>query len=148
MKRPHCVYLPRQAVELLQLVSTVTGMTEGYVFPSLSRRSIPMADVTLNHLFKRLDFGVDDFAPHGLRATGATLLREHGFIRDGVELLLAHKERNPTTAAYHHHELAGERRRALQYLADQIHHLAEVHGRPLPSAEISVASTQREPANC
>ena len=92
--------------------------------------------------------GVDDFAPHGLRATGATLLREHGFSRDVVELLLAHKERNPTTAAYHHHELADERRRALQYLSDQIHHLAEVHRRQLPSAKICVAATQREPANC
>lgn len=82
-------------------------MAEGYVLPSLCRRSVAMADVTLNHFFKRLHFGVDDFAPNGLRATGATLLREHGFSRDVVELLLAHKERNPTTAAYHHHELAG-----------------------------------------
>ena len=123
-------------------------MAKGYVFPSLCRRSVPMADVTLNHLFKRLDFGVDDFAPHGLRATGATLLREHGFSRDVVELLLAHKERNPTTAAYHHHELADERRRALPYLADHIHHLAEVHRRQVRSAESSVPSTRREPANC
>src|SRR5687767_2536073 len=55
MRRPHRVYLPRQAVELLQLLQAVTGMAEGYVFPSLCRRSVPMADVTLNHLFKRLD---------------------------------------------------------------------------------------------
>lgn len=55
---------------------------------------------------------------------------------------------NPTTAAYHDHELADEQRRALQYLSDQIHHLAEVQWRRLPSSEISVASTQREPANC
>ena len=41
-----------------------------------------------------------------------------------VELLLAHAERNKVTAAYHHHELADERRRALQYLADQIDRLA------------------------
>jgi integrase len=142
------VYLPRQAVDSLQLLRAATGMAEGYVFPSLCRRSVPIADVTLNHLFKRLDFGVDDFAPHGLRATGATLLREHGFSRDVVELLLAHKERNPTTAAYRHHELADERRRALQRLAGQIHHLAEVHRQQLPSSEISVACTQREPANC
>jgi hypothetical protein len=56
-----------------------------------------MADVTLNHFFKRLDFGIDDFAPRGLR--------------DG---------------------LADEPRRALQYLADQIHHLAEMQRRQLP----------------
>ena len=123
-------------------------MTEGYVFPSLCRRSVPIADVTLNHLFKRRDFGVDDFAPHGRRATGATLLREHGFSRDMVELLLAHKERNPTTAAYHRHELADERRMALQYLAGQIHHLAEVHRRQVQSAESSITCAHTESANC
>lgn len=83
-------------------------------------------------------FGVDDFAPHGLRASCAALPREHGLSRDVVELLLAHTERNPTTAAYHHHELADERRRALQYLAGQIHHLAEVHRRQFLSAESSL----------
>ena len=114
----------------------------------MCKRSVSIADVTLNHLFKRLDFGAGDFAPHGMRATGETLLREYGFSRDVVELLLAHKERNPTTAAYHHHELADERRRALQYLADHLHHLAEVHRQLLPSSEISVACTQTEPANC
>jgi len=43
MKRPHRVYLPPQAVEQLQLLRTVTGMAEGYVFPSLCRRSVPIA---------------------------------------------------------------------------------------------------------
>ena len=33
------------------------------------------------------DFGVPDFSPHGTRGTAATLLREHGFGRDVVELL-------------------------------------------------------------
>jgi integrase len=96
----------------------------GYVFPSILRASVPLGDATLNHFFKRLDFGVQDFSPHGTRGTAATLLREHGFSRDVVELLLAHAERNKVTAAYHHHELANERRRALQYLADQIDRLA------------------------
>jgi integrase len=34
MNRPHRVYLPRQAVELLHLLRAVTGMAEGYVLPS------------------------------------------------------------------------------------------------------------------
>ncbi len=83
-----------------------------------------MGDVTLNHFFKRIDFGVPDFSPHGTRGTAATLLREHGFGRDVVELLLAHSERNATVAAYSHIELAGERKRALQYLADRVDALA------------------------
>lgn len=41
-----------------------------------------------------------------------------------IELLLAHQEKNEATAAYSHHELADERRRALQFLADRIDALA------------------------
>jgi hypothetical protein len=53
------------------------------------------------------------------------LLREHEFGQDVVELLLAHTEKIQTAAAYHHHELEPERRRALQYLADQIDQFAK-----------------------
>ncbi len=83
-----------------------------------------MGDVTLNHFFKRIDFGVPDFSPHGTRGTAATLLREHGFGRDVVELLLAHSEKNATVAAYSHMELAADRKRAPQCLADCIEVLA------------------------
>jgi len=125
MKLPHRVYLARQAVELLYLLKAMGSEPQANVFPSILRASVPLGDATLNHFFKRLDFGVQDFSPHGTRGTVATLLREHGFSRDVVELLLAHAERNKVTAAYHHHELAvDERRRALQYLADQIDRLA------------------------
>ena len=124
MKQPHRVYLSRQAVELLTLLKALGSEPQAYVFPSILRSSVPLGEATLNHFFKRLDFGVTDFSPHGTRGTAATLLREHGFSRDVVELLLAHAERNKVTAAYHHHEMAEERRRALQYLADQIERLA------------------------
>jgi integrase len=124
MKQPHRVYLSRQAVELLTLLKALGSEPQAYVFPSILRSSVPLGEATLNHFFKRLDFGVSDFSPHGTRGTAATLLREHGFSRDVVELLLAHAERNKVTAAYHHHEMAEERRRALQYLADQIDRLA------------------------
>ncbi len=124
MKQPHRVYLSRQAVELLTLLKALGSEPQAYVFASILRSSVPLGEATLNHFFKRLDFGVADFSPHGTRGTAATLLREHGFSRDVVELLLAHAERNKVTAAYHHHEMAEERRRALQYLADQIDRLA------------------------
>jgi len=124
MKLPHRVYLARKAVELLYLLKAMGSEPQAYVFPSTLRASVPLGDATLNHFFKRLDFGVQDFSPHGTRGTAATLLREHGFSRDVVELLLAHAERNKGMAAYHHHELANERRRALQYLADEIDRLA------------------------
>lgn len=132
MKQPHRVYLSRQAREILREVQQLTGPREGdppvagggYVFPSIFRGGVPMGDVTLNHFFKRLDFGVPEFSPHGTRSTAATLLREHGFTRDVVELLLAHAEKNQSVAAYTHAQLAGERTKALQFLADRIEVLA------------------------
>ncbi len=123
MGKPHRVYLSRQAVEILREVHKLTGHGE-YVFPSIFKGSVPMGEVTLNHFFKRIDFGVPEFSPHGTRGTAATLLREHGFERDVVELLLAHGEKNATVAAYSHMELAPERKRALQYLADYTEKLA------------------------
>lgn len=124
-RRPHRVYLSRQALEVLEVMRAVSG--DGiYVFPSVKITSVPLAEATLNHLFKRLDFGVPEFSPHGTRGTAATLLREHGFSRDVVELLLAHTERSQTAASYHHHELEAERRKALQYLADEIDRQAAI----------------------
>jgi integrase len=123
MKKPHRVWLPRQAVAILQEIHPLTGH-QAYVLPSIFRGGVPMGDATLNHLFRRLDFGVPEFSPHGTRGTAATLLRESGFGRDVVELLLAHAERDATVAAYSHAELGSERARALQYLADQVDQLA------------------------
>jgi len=119
MKRKHRVYLSNQAVELLRLLFHYTAASELLV-PSIFKRDVHMAEVTLNHYFKRLDFGVPEFSPHGLRGTAATILREHGFGRDVVELLLAHAEADKTVAAYSHMELAPERKRAMQFLADHV----------------------------
>lgn len=140
MKVAHRVYLSTQALELLGLLKALGGQS-GYVFPSVLRGSVPLADATLNHFFKRLDFGVEGFSPHGTRSTAATLLREHGFSKDVVELLLAHAERSKTAAAYHHHELPDERRRALQYLADQIDRLVAMVPMLVPVAAAAHAST-------
>lgn len=123
MKRPHRVYLSTQAVGLLTQLMQLTSASD-YLVPSIFRNTVPMGDVTLNHLFSRMDFGVEGFSPHGTRGTAATLLRENGFGRDVVELLLAHAEADKTAAAYNHHELADERRRALQFLADRVDRLA------------------------
>ncbi|MEF9385056.1 integrase arm-type DNA-binding domain-containing protein [Ralstonia solanacearum species complex bacterium KE056] len=124
-RRPHRVYLSRQALEVLEVMRAISG-DGAYVFPSVKIASVPLAEATLNHLFKRLDFGVPEFSPHGTRGTAATLLREHGFSRDVVELLLAHTERSQTAASYHHHELEAERRKALQYLADEVDRQAAI----------------------
>ena len=121
--KAHRVYLSHQATELLLMLRQLTGHG-GYVFPSIFRGSVPMGDVTLNHFFSRIDFGVAGFSPYGARATAATLLREHGFGHAVVELLLAHNDKSIGLAAEAYAELAAERRGALQFLADRIDQLA------------------------
>ena len=128
MRKRHRVFLSRQAVELLRLVHTMTGHQE-YVFPSIftaSGRVAPMSDVSLNHFFKRMDFGVPDFSPHGIRGTTATLLREHGIRSEVVELLLSNAPRGQVETAYNHAELAEERKQALQFLADYLDKLSQI----------------------
>ncbi|MGR4870090.1 tyrosine-type recombinase/integrase [Variovorax sp. LARHSF232] len=123
MRKPHRVFLSTQAVKLLRAQHKLSGHGD-YVFPSIFRGNVPMGDATLNHFFKRLDFGVSDFSPHGTRGTAATLLREHGVTREVVELLLAHTEKSQTVAAYTHAQHVGERKKALQFLADHTERLA------------------------
>lgn len=123
MGRVHRVMLSSQALELVRLLMHFGAGSE-YLVPSIFKRETHMADATLNHFFKRLDFGVPEFSPHGLRGTAATVLREHGFGRDVVELLLAHAERDKTVAAYSHVELGPERRRAMQFWADFVERMA------------------------
>ncbi|KQV85465.1 site-specific integrase [Rhizobacter sp. Root1221] len=135
MKKAHRVYLSRQAVDLLRQMFHFSAGSD-WVFPSVFRRRVPMGDVTLNHLFSRMAYGVSGFSPHGTRGTAATLLLEHKVRKDVVELLLAHAEKDKTKAAYLHHELADERRTALQFLADRVE-LAASGARVIPLRAVS-----------
>ncbi|WP_334070685.1 tyrosine-type recombinase/integrase [Burkholderia ambifaria] len=123
MRREHRVYLPRQAMVIMKAQHELTGGKE-FVFSAIGRTiNAPLTSTPMINLFKRLEGVPKNFTPHGLRATGATILREHGFRRDVVELLLAHVETG-VAAIYHRHELADERREALQHYADTIDSLA------------------------
>jgi integrase len=122
MRKPQRVYLSRQAVAILQKQYALTDGGK-WVFTTSSKLDVPIAPATMTFFFKRLKDVPTDFTPHGLRGTGATILREHGYRRDVVELLLAHTEKG-VAGAYHHHELEKERREALQFYADLIDKLA------------------------
>jgi integrase len=138
MRIPHRVWLSRQAVEMLRYLQKITGWGE-YLFPTryAGAGGRPISEATLNHFFKRLDFGVPEFSPHGTRSTSATLLREHGFSKEVVELLLAHAERDQSAAAYSHMQLKPERQKAMQFLADKIDELTAQPPAPLPSPALA-----------
>jgi integrase len=134
MRKPHRVYLSRQAVAILEAQKALTGAGQ-WVFTTSSKLAVPISAATMTFFFKRLKDVATDFTPHGLRRTGATILMEHEFRRDVVNLLLAHTE-NGVDAAYLSHELVKERREALQFYADLIDKLAA-------SEKVSVLKSHR-----
>jgi integrase len=60
------------------------------------------------------------FSPHGIRATGSTILNERGYRPDVIEYQLAHKERNKTRASYNRAEYLAERRKMMQQWSDYL----------------------------
>jgi len=119
---PHTVYLSDQALKVLEAARELSGASE-WVFPSVFRQSVPMAECSINHLLSRLkDAGScpDDFAPHGLRSTFSTLCNEADIAPDVVEVCLAHAEKNAVRSAYNRARYATQAKAALQWYADRI----------------------------
>lgn len=115
MRRRHLVPLPRQAVDLLRELRSITA--GGLLFPGLRHPDKPISATTLNRALEYL--GMDGWHCHDFRATATTHLYEVGRWRSEViELQLAHAEKNTTRAAYNHAQYINERREMLQSWAD------------------------------
>jgi integrase len=122
MPQPHTVYLSDQAVKILEQAKELSGDSE-WVFPTVTRLSEPMGEVTINHLLARLKAAGScpaDFAPHGLRSTFSTLANEEGIAPDVVEVIMAHQDRNAVRATYNRAKHAKAAALALQWYADRI----------------------------
>jgi integrase len=96
MKTHHIVPLSSQAVELLELLRTVTG-----ALVSLRRMG-----------YKGVMTG------HGFRGLASTILHEQGWPHDHIELQLAHTQRNAVSAAYNHALYLEPRAKMIQHWAD------------------------------
>lgn len=118
MRDPHTVPLSQQAVNLLKRLQSVTGGGE-FLFPS---RANPRKSASLGLLWKAVaSMGyLGRFSPHGIRATGSTLLNEMGFRSDVIERQLAHQERDKSRASYNYAEYLPERREMMQQWADYL----------------------------
>lgn len=122
MRQPHIVPLSRQA---LAIITEPRPLARGgrYVFPSLRTRDRPMSDNTINAALRRLGYTSEEQTAHGFRSMASTLLNEHGFPPDIIELQLAHSERNKVRAAYKKAQRLPERRLMMQAWADHLDQL-------------------------
>ena len=91
---PHMVPLSRQAVQLLQEIKPLSGVSgeAGFVFPGVRDKRRPLSNMTLNAALRRLGFSTqDEITSHGFRTVASTFLHEMGFPPDVIETQLAHK---------------------------------------------------------
>ena len=100
MKTPHVVPLSIQAVEVLELLRTISGTGE-LVFPGEQDSTKTMSNLTILKALERMGYK-GRMTGHGFRGLASTILHEQGYNHDHIELELAHAPRNAVSAAYNH----------------------------------------------
>jgi integrase len=118
MKTPHIVPLSRQSVEVLRALKLLTGRGE-LVFPGANDADQPMSNNTILYALYRLGYE-GRMTGHGFRGVASTILNEHGFEEEHVDLQLAHMKRNKVRAAYNHAKYLKQRTEMMQWWADYV----------------------------
>jgi integrase len=100
MRTPHIVPLSSQAVEVLELLRTISGKGE-LVFPGEQDSKKPMSNMTILKALERMGYK-GRMTGHGFRGIASTILHEQEYDHAHIELQLAHAPRNAVSAAYNH----------------------------------------------
>jgi integrase len=116
MKTPHIVPLSTQAIEVLELLRTISGNRE-LVFPGEQDYKKPMSNMTILKALERMGYK-GRMTGHGFRGLASTILHEQGYNHEHIELQLAHAPRNAVSAAYNHALYLEPRAKMMQDWAD------------------------------
>ncbi|ASA50327.1 tyrosine-type recombinase/integrase [Salmonella enterica] len=130
MRRPHCVPLSEQALNILERLKPMTGHYQ-YIFPGRIHHSKPMSEMAMNVLIRRIGYA-GRVTGHGFRHTMSTILHEQGYNTAWIETQLAHVDKNSIRGTYNHAQYLDGRREMLQWYADYMEALESggsvVHG--------------------
>jgi len=121
MKTPHIIPLSRQAIEVLELLKTLTGDSE-LLFPGDRDSKKSMSNNTILKALERMGYK-HRMTGHGFRGIASTILHEQGYAHEHIELQLAHAPRNAVSAAYNHALYLEPRSRMMQDWADHLEQL-------------------------
>lgn len=120
MRRPHIVPLPKQAIQLLQLLLPISGRFK-YVFTSNRGPSRCISENAVRLAIRNLGYDKEVITPHGFRATARTLLDEQlNFRVDWIEHQLAHAVKDATGRAYNRTSHLEGRTEMMQAWADYL----------------------------
>jgi len=116
MRTPHIVPLATQAIEVLEMLRTLTGASE-WLFPGDRSAAKPMSNNTILKALERMGYK-GRMTGHGFRGLASTILHERGYAHEHIELQLAHTPRNAVSAAYNHALYLEPRFKMMQDWAD------------------------------
>ena len=120
MRTPHVVPLARQSLEVLEMLRSLSGGSD-WLFPGDRDRSKPMSNNTILKGLERMGYK-GKMTGHGFRGLASTMLHEHGYPHEHIELQLAHAPRNAVSAAYNHALYLVPRAKMMQEWADFLEH--------------------------
>jgi integrase len=120
-RREHVVPLSTQAVHLLRRLHQI-ALDDDVLFPSRSRPGVPMSDMVIGMVFRRVGF--EGITSHGMRALFSSTANDDAVASPQViEAALAHvlgETKTTTEAAYNRATHVEARKGVMQWWADRV----------------------------
>ncbi len=107
-RRTHIVPLTEHALALLEAIKPYSGHRE-YVFPADRNPRTHCNSQTANMALKRMGFE-GRLVSHGMRSMASTILNEHGWDPELIEVALAHVDKDKVRSAYNRADYIERRR--------------------------------------
>lgn len=133
MALPHIVPLSKQALEILEILRSITGIKQ-YVFYNYSTAK-PISSNALLCAIRTMGYQ-GKMTGHGFRGLASTTLHEQGYMHDAIEVQLAHTVGNAVSQAYNHAQHMDYRINMMQEWSDFIDSLRN-NVIPFPKYKVS-----------
>lgn len=121
-RRTHIVPLTEQALALLEAIKPYSGHRE-YVFPADRNPRTHCNTQTANMALKRMGFE-GRLVSHGMRSMASTILNEHGWDPELIEVALAHVDKDEVRSAYNRADYIERRRPMMAWWSEHIQEAA------------------------
>jgi len=122
MRRTHIIPLTEQAVALLEAIKPLSGNRE-YIFAADRNPRTHCNSQTANMALKRMGFE-GRLMSHGMRSMASTILNEHGWDPELIEVALAHVDKDEVRSAYNRADYIERRRPMMKWWSEHIQEAA------------------------
>lgn len=118
-RKAHLVPMSDQVVELLKMIRPMTEPVSDFVFAGRNDKKKPISENAVLLVIRQI--GYEGLASgHGFRHQFSTIMNEHGWPADAIEVQLAHATGGSVRGIYNHAQYLEKRREMMQWWANWI----------------------------